>query len=88
LKESGTFDSKKSTLPKLTSYERQLIDEMDTSKSRLTTINEENKFKKAFKSNKLSPYDDKSDSELTRSKSNANASWAVTEYGNLTDFSN
>ncbi len=57
---------------------------MDTSKSRLTTISEENKFKKQFKSNKLSPFDDKSDSELTRSKSNAASSWAVTEYGRLT----
>ena len=73
--------SNSSSLPKLTAYERQLIDEMDAPKSRLTTINEENKLKnKPFKNNKLSPYDDRSDSELNKGKSSSQPSWAITDY--------
>lgn len=65
---------------KLSAYERQLIEDMNTPKGRLTTISEnlENKSKlKGFKSNKLAPYDDKSDTEISKSKNNA--TWALVD---------
>jgi len=78
-------DSKKNIEPKLSAYDRQLLDEMRVTspKQRLTTISEDieksrlkNKFLKA--NNKLVPYDDRSDSELFN-KSKNSTSWAITD---------
>lgn len=73
---SNSYDSKLST------YDRQLLEDMRVSSpkpNRLTTIDEEkSKFlrNKFLKSNKLNPYDDKSDME----PSSRNTSWAITDH--------
>lgn len=67
--------------PKLSAYERQLIDDMDsTSRSRLSTITEHDKKSKlsSLKSNKLVPLDDKSDIDQ-HNKSKQNYNWAITD---------
>lgn len=81
----NTSSINNSSEPKLSAYDRQLLDEMRVTspKPRLTTISEDieksrlkNKFLKA--NNKLVPYDDRSDSEIFN-KSKTSTSWAITD---------
>lgn len=75
------LNDSKSKSGKLSAYERQLIDEMDTnSRSKLSTISEIDK-KSKFKNNKLVPIDDRSDQENNRSKQNYN--WALIDARNI-----
>ena len=70
------FKDSKSKTPstKLSAYERQLIEEMDTnSRAKLSTITEIDKKSKPLKNNKLVPLDDKSD--MDRNKQSYN--WAL-----------
>lgn len=74
------LNDSKSKSAKLSAYERQLIDEMDTNvRSKLSTISEIDK-KSKYKNNKLVPIDDRSDQENIRSKQNYN--WALIDARN------
>lgn len=87
LKDSKSKSISSETSSKLSSYEKQLLEDMKRDSSPqgrgLTTIDEEkSKLKNKFlKSNKLVPFDDRSDFDNKPIRSTEHGkSWAITDY--------